>query len=169
MTADDSIKCRCVHSGLTVFKIPGFACKCFLLSSPTHPHSFTRVIFRKVLGAVYMRKLTPAWVSCRDDFGISYCIYMMTGSFHITLFKGTLHVDKIHVWFKIANITRALPLSVNQQTDFTPKQVVDSYLHDTVARFHTGEKFSPRYNRGDLTPGWLTPAWHFVVLSGKQI
>ena len=26
----------------------------------------------------------------------------MTGSFHISLFEGTLHVDKIHVRFKIA-------------------------------------------------------------------
>ena len=27
----------------------------------------------------------------------------MTGSFHISLFEGTLHVDKLHVKFKIAN------------------------------------------------------------------
>ena len=52
-----------------------------------------------------MRKLAPAQVSYRDDFFISYSVYIMTGSFHISLFKGTLHVDKIHVRFKIANIT----------------------------------------------------------------
>ena len=44
-----------------------------------------------------MRKLAPARVSYRDDFLISYRVYMMTGSFHISLFKGTLHVDKINV------------------------------------------------------------------------
>ena len=33
----------------------------------------------------------------RDDFLISYRVYMMTGSFHISLFEGTLHVDKIQV------------------------------------------------------------------------
>ena len=34
----------------------------------------------------------------------------------------------------------------------------------------TGVKFSPRYkNRDELTPGCLTPAWHFVVVSCKQI
>ena len=44
-----------------------------------------------------MRKLAPARVSYRDDF--------MTRSFHISLFEGTLHVDKIHVRFKLANIT----------------------------------------------------------------
>ena len=44
-----------------------------------------------------MRKLAPARVSYRDDFLISYRVYMMTGSFHISLFEGTLHVDKIHV------------------------------------------------------------------------
>ena len=49
------------------------------------------------LGGVYMRKLAPARVSYRDDFLISYSVYMMTGSFHISLFEGTLHVDKINV------------------------------------------------------------------------
>ena len=81
---------------------------------------------------------------------ISDSVYMMTESFHISLFEGTLHVDKIHVRFKIANITHALPVPVYRQTDFTPKRVVVSRLHDTVARFRTGVKFSPRYsNWGD--------------------
>ena len=94
----------------------------------------------------------------------------MTGSFHISLFEGTLHVNKIYVWFKIANTTHALPAPVHRQTDFTPKRAVVSRLHDTVARFRTGVKFSPRYNnRGELTPGWLSPAWHFVVVSCKQM
>jgi len=44
-----------------------------------------------------MRKLPPARVSYWDDFLISYRVYMMTGSFHISLFKGTFHVDKIHM------------------------------------------------------------------------
>ena len=44
-----------------------------------------------------MRKLAPARVSYRDDFLILYLVYVMTGSFHILLFEGTLHVDKIHV------------------------------------------------------------------------
>ena len=52
-----------------------------------------------------MRKLAPARVSYRNDFLISYRVYMMSGSFHISLFEGTLHVDKVHVRFKIANIT----------------------------------------------------------------
>ena len=103
-----------------------------------------------LLGGVYMRKLAPARVSLWDDFLISYRVYMMTGSFHILLFNSTFHVDKIHVWFKIANITHALPVPVYQQTDFTPKWVLVSRLHDTVARFRTGVKFSPRCeNRGD--------------------
>ena len=94
----------------------------------------------------------------------------MTGSFHISLFEGTLHVDKMHVWFKIANITHALSVPVHWQTDFIPKRVVVSRLHDTVARFRTGVKFSLRCNnRAELTPGWLAPAWHFVVVSWKQM
>ena len=51
----------------------------------------------EVLGGVYMRKLAPARVSCRDDFFISYHVYVMAGSFRISLFDGTLHVVKIHV------------------------------------------------------------------------
>ena len=52
---------------------------------------------RQTIRGVYMRKLAPARVSYRDDFLISYRVYIMTGSFHISLFEGTLHVDKIHV------------------------------------------------------------------------
>ena len=101
-----------------------------------------------------MRKLPPGRVSYWDDFLISYCIYMMTGSFHILLFKGTFHVDKIFMWFKIANITHALPVPVYWQTDFTLKRVVVLRLHDTVVRFRTSMKFSPGYeNRGELTLG----------------
>ena len=47
-----------------------------------------------------MRKSAPAQVSHWDDFLISYRVYMMTGSFHILLFNGTFHVDKIHVGSK---------------------------------------------------------------------
>ena len=100
-----------------------------------------------------MRKLAPARVSYRDDFFISYRVYIMTGSFHISLFEGTPHVDKIHVRLKITNITHALPFPVYWQTDFTPKRVVTSRLRDTGARFRTEVKLSPRYNnRGELTP-----------------
>ena len=54
----------------------------------------------------------------------------------------------------MANITHVLPVPVYWQTDFTPKRLVVSRLHDTVARFRTGVKFSPRYkNRSELTPG----------------
>ena len=92
------------------------------------------------------------------------------GHFISLLFEGTLHVDQIHVWFKIENITHALPVPVYRQTDFTPKRVVVPRLHNTAARFRTGVKFSPRYkNWGELTSGWLAPAWHFVVVSCKQI
>ena len=44
-----------------------------------------------------MRKLAPARVLYQDDFLISYRVYRMTGSFHILLFEGTLHIDKIQV------------------------------------------------------------------------
>ena len=44
-----------------------------------------------------MGKLAPARVSYRHDFLISYRFYIMTGLFHISLFEGTLHVDKMNV------------------------------------------------------------------------
>ena len=53
--------------------------------------------YSRGLGGVYIRKLAPARVSYRDDFLISYRVYMMTGSFHISLFEDTLHVDKLNV------------------------------------------------------------------------
>ena len=107
--------------------------------------------------------------TARDDFLISYRVNLMTGSFHISLLEGTLHLGKIHLWFKIANITHVLPVPVYRQTDFALKCVVVSPLHDTVVRFRTGVKFSPRYNnRGELTPGWLAPAWHFVAVSNVE-
>ena len=48
----------------------------------------------------------------------------------------------------------ALPVSVYRQTNFTPKQVDISRLHDTVARFRTRVKFLPQNkDQGELTPG----------------
>ena len=44
-----------------------------------------------------MRKLAPVRVSYRDDFLILYRVYIMTGSFHTSLFEGTLYVSKIQV------------------------------------------------------------------------
>ena len=100
-----------------------------------------------------MRKLVPAPVSYRDDFLILYRVYMMMGHFMSRLFVGTLHVDKIQVRLKIAKIAHALPVRVHLQTDFTPKRVVVSRLHGTVAKFRTGVKFSRWYNsRGEFTP-----------------
>ena len=82
----------------------------------------------------------------------------MTGSFHTLLFEGTLHVDKIQVWFKIVDITHVVPVPVYRQTDFTLERVDVLCLHDTVARFRTGVKFSPQNkDQGELTPGWIVP------------
>ena len=44
-----------------------------------------------------MRKLAPARASYRHDLLISFRVYMMTGLFHISLFEGTRHVDKMYV------------------------------------------------------------------------
>ena len=67
-----------------------------------HPGHIGGVL--KYLESVYMRKLAPVRVSCWADFFISYRVYIMTRSFQISLFEGTLQVDKIHVRFKITNM-----------------------------------------------------------------
>ena len=41
-----------------------------------------------------MGKLAPVRVSYRNEFFISYRVYTMTGSFHVSLFEGTLYIDK---------------------------------------------------------------------------
>ena len=65
-------------------------------------YRFGEIIFRgayfrnfTVLGGVYMRKLAPARVSYRDDFLISYRVYMLTGSFHISYLKVHLHLHML--------------------------------------------------------------------------
>ena len=60
--------------------------------------------------------------------------------------------------------------SIGRPISHRIKRVVVSRLHDNVAKFRTGVKFSLRYsNRDELTLGWLAPAWHFVEVSFKQI
>ena len=145
----------------TATSVPGLLCQ----SGRARPENFS------ILSSLVTEGVFTWENSHRREFhtGMTFW-FRIAFTFHISLFEGTLHVDKIHVWFKIANITHALPVPVYRQTDFTPKRVVVSRLHDTVARFLTGAKFSPRYNnRGELTPGWLGLARHFVVVSRKQM
>ena len=69
------------------------------------------------------------------------------GHFISRLYENSLNVDQIHV-------------RVNYAYAITPKRVVVSRLHDTVAKFRIGVKFSLWYNnRGELTPVWLAPAY----------
>ena len=120
-----------------------------------------------------------------DDFLISNRVYMMIGSFHISLFAGTLHVDKIHVWIKIANITRALPVPVYGQTgwsfrvymmplrDFVPEwnsrpgtrtgvnsRRGDSRRHDILWWYHVNKCRAMRGNRSELAPARKSPWCH---------
>ena len=124
-----------------------------------------------------MRKLTPARVSYRDDFLILRRVYIMTESFHISLFEGTLHVDKMHVWFKIANITHALPVPVwsfrvymMPLRDFVPEwnsrpgtrtgvnsRRGDSHRHDILWWYHVNKYRAMRGNQSELAPGRLSP------------
>ena len=75
--------------------------------------------------------------------------------------------------FYIANITHAPPVPLYRQTDFTQKWVVLSRLHDTVARFCTEVKFSPRHNnRGDSRRDdilWWYHLTKYRAMRGKRI
>ena len=55
---------------------------------PPPPHHYLKVwIHHWSFRGCFMRKLAPARVSYRHDFLISYRVYKMNGSFHISLFK----------------------------------------------------------------------------------
>ena len=79
-----------------------------IMKGPRRFH-FQLTSVAQLLPGVYIRKLAPARVSYPDEFFISYRVYIMTGSFHISLVEGTLHVYKIHVRFKIANMRMRYP------------------------------------------------------------
>ena len=119
----------------------------------------------------------------------------MTGSFHISIFEGTLHVDKIHVRLKIRNNTHALPVPVyrQRQTDFTPKRAViymiplrdfvlernsrpgtttgvnsrrgDSRRHDILWWYHVNKCRAMSGNRSELTPARKSPRCHVRQLT----
>ena len=66
-----------------------------------------------------MRKLAPARVSYRDDFLISYQVYISTRD------------------SKSQTLRMRYPFQSIGRPIFTPKRVVVSRLHDTAARFRT--------------------------------
>ena len=129
-------------------------------------------------------------VSYRDDFLILYQVYIMTESFHISLFEGTLHVDKIQVWFKIANIIVRYPFQSTGRPmsrrngwsfrvymilpwDFVPEwnscpgtrtgvnsRWGDSRLHDILWWYHVNKYRAMRGNRSELALGQKLPRCH---------
>ena len=119
---------------------------------------------RLLLGSKRKGKLVPVRVSVlgwlfdfvsrlHDDWVISY-----------------LAIWGYSVWFKIANITHALPVPVDRQTDFHT---------ETFGRFaftlyrceisYRSEILFPVQQPGWAHAGWLAPAWRFVVVSCKQM
>ena len=136
--------------------------KCLVTVHVMHKQAFCRSVEGVFTWENSHRHEFHSW----DDFLILYhVIYMMTGSFHISLFEGTLHVDKIHVWFKIANITQCYPLQSTgrliSQWNVWSFCVYMMLLQDFILEWNS---------RPSTTTGVkLTPAWHFVVVSCKQM
>ena len=72
---------------------------------------------------------------------------------YLAIWRYTLHGEKIHVLFKVANITHAATRCSLPADRFHTKCVVVSHWNDTVVMFRTGVNFSPRYiKQGELTP-----------------
>ena len=83
----------------------------------------------------------------------------MTGSFHISSFQGTLHADKIHVWFKIANITHALPVPVHRQP-------ADRFDLETDGRFaFTSCSRCQISYRSEILAPVQQPGWTYLVIT----
>ena len=89
-------------------------------------------------GCLHEKTRTGARVSYRDDLLISYRAYMMLGHFISRLFEGTLHVDKIHVPFKIANVMHALPVPVHPNSNL-PSMIATKTLLLMVMWLALGE------------------------------
>ena len=95
----------------------------------------------------------------------------MTGSFHILLFEGTPHVDKEHDCDSKLQTLCILCTHSSLPADRFLTETGGSFAFTWYhCKISYRSEISPRYkNRGELTPGWLAPAWHFVVVSCKQI
>ena len=104
-----------------------------------------------------MRKLAPVPVSHRDDSYFSHRLYRI----HAARTNGS--------HFSSSSTTSSLRMRYpfrSSESDFIPKRVVVLRLHDTVRRFRTGMKFSPRYgNRGltQLASGRKSPQYHVDI------
>ena len=70
---------------------------------------FCIVFDNKFLRGCLHEKTGTGASSYQDDFLISYHFYIMTEPFHILLCEGTLHVDRIHVWFKSQTLLMGYP------------------------------------------------------------
>ena len=138
-------------------------------------------------GGVYMRKLAPARVSYRDDFLISYRVYMMTRSFHISLFEGTLQYtcdsksQTLRMRYPFQSTGRPIShrngwsfrVYMIPLRDFVPEwnsrpgtrtgvnsRRGDSRQHDILWWYHVNKYRAMRGNRSDLAPGRKSPRCH---------
>ena len=112
-------------------------------------------IWFSILGGVYMGKFAPVRVPYRNVFWfriefkwIRNCLFIW--SLHGSIVTSTSWINEIYAC--------------------TIHRKAEASLHDTLARFRPGLKFSPRVNYlGRLAPVWLAQVWHFLVVSCKRI
>ena len=131
-----------------------FSLRCALVSRSNHTGSFRE----------YATEGVFTWEnSHRRDFHTGMTFWFRIaftwwrGYFISRLFERTVHLDKIHVRFKIANITHTLPVLVHLQ--LTP---ADRFNTETGGRFaFTWYRCEISYRSVILAPiqkpGWLAP------------
>ena len=105
-----------------------------------------------------MRKLARVRVSHRGDFLIPRLHHDEVNSYRVYLKGHHLSIkykreSKLQICCLSGKKTHVLPVPAHREADFTPGRVVVPPLHDTIARFRAGTKFSLRCsNRGELAP-----------------
>jgi len=108
----------------------------------------------------------PGWL-----FDFVLCLYNDSlGHFISPYLKVHIMLIKYMCDSKSQTFRMHYPFQFYRQTDFIPKRVVVSHLHDTAARFRTRAKFSPRYNGAKVAPVsckhplrwklWVKWKWH---------
>ena len=147
MTADDSIKCPCVNSGMTgkwvVFKIDGFVCTRFLPFSPTPPRSFTCAIFYRGLWLFFFIVLwsygRKIWLNmCHGNSENSYgCSYLLRICF---IYGTNVSVSRSLIPLQVVDRSQTICWFTNKQVQIKILAILKLVSFESLA----GNDFSER-------------------------
>ena len=108
-----------------------------------------------------MRKLTPVWVSYRDDFLILYWVYIMTESFHISLSRrwGDLCRHDILWWYHV-NKYRAMR---GNRSELAPAPK-SPRCHVKTTSVQAGTSFNRKMKKGKSTFSFVAELYYHQFL-----